>query len=253
MTRKYQCADSNRPPLEVRRIRVQAKLVLLLIGVAIATTLGSIAIGSKSSGTNEAFETRFNALVTGDGLSSADMRMLESMGANSAAYFIPALTKTDSLLQRSYVWTLARLPSTVSDWLPTPEQRAQVIRANAAALVGVLGPKAKFAVPYLADLLQDDAAGANAAVSLGAIGQDAGPAVPALLMAVERGLPFAATALGKIGDPTRATLETISRSGPVWQRKECELALRQLNSQIHQTETNRAQTGNTVNQTVPLP
>jgi hypothetical protein len=220
--------------------------------VAIATTLGSIAIGSKPSGSNQAFETRFNALVTGDGLSSADMRMLESMGANSAAYFIPALTKTDTVLEKGYAWAHARLPSPVSDWLPMPE-RAEVIRANVAALVGVLGPKAKFAVPYLADLLQDDAAGANAAVSLGAIGPEAGPAVPALIMAVQRRLPFAATAFGKIGDPARAILEATSLSAPTWQRKECELALRQLNSQIHQAETNRLQTRNTVNQTVPLP
>jgi HEAT repeat protein len=104
-------------------------------------------------------------------------------------------------------------------------------RANAAALVGQLGPAGKAAVPYLVRLLEDDVADANAAISLGKMGPAAREAVPALILALQEQRPFAATALSAIAAPASAArvyLEDSVRTGPEWLRQEAIRALRQI-------------------------
>ncbi len=220
--------------MKLTRTVYERTLVLLCLGLISA--LAANVWGHKSEPENEAAERRINALVRGDGMSNADQRMLESIGADALIYLIPALTKQDTLLERSYAWLYPKLPGSLRDRLDEPEPAA-TIRANAASLVTVLGPKGKLAVPYLAELLQDEAACANAAVSLGAIGPEAVDAMPALIRAVDHGVPFAAIALGKIGNPARTVLQRTSREGPTWQRTECEWALKQSNAQDQESET----------------
>jgi hypothetical protein len=222
--------------------------ILFMMGVGIVTAFGINLAGYKLIRQNDQVERRINELIEGDGLTPSDLRMLQSLGPQAVDYFIPALTKRDHVLQRGYRWLRLRVPSNLRDRLPETQQAGDA-RSNAAALVGVLGPTAKFAVPYLADLLTDDAAGANAAVSLGELGPSAAAAIPNLIGAVERQVPFAATALGKIGNPARAVLQNTSQSGPPWQRKECEMALKQIDIQSQRTQNDVAE--NKTNITFP--
>jgi len=140
---------------------------------------------------------------------------------------IKGLSRRDTALEQGYSWLRSQLPESVNSHLPEILP-ASLVRLNAAAAVGRLGPGAKSSVPQLIHLLQDDLADSNAALSLGRIGPEARAAVPALMKAVQEQRPGAASALGKMGlaaNAARSVLRTACGSGPEWLRYEAIRAL----------------------------
>lgn len=102
-----------------------------------------------------------------------------------------------------------------------------------------LGPKARAAVPALAETLADADEGVRlgAAMALESIGPDAAPAVPALARAVRdrdgNVRLWAAKALGKIGPPARSALPALADAARIDStRAAAEEAMRQIQSQI---------------------
>ena len=206
---------------------VRAKLLvlasLLLIGVFLLRN-NLFAVKERAFHSESA---RIQQLIEGGGMTESDMRLLQSLGSESLLYIIPSLTRHETFKERAYASFYRALPAAWQQRLSPPVD-VESIRANAAILAGLLGPKARLAVPYLVELLQDNSANANAAVSLGQIGPDAVEAVPALMRAVQNGVPFAALALAKIGNPAETLLGRLARQGPVWQQTECAHAFAQL-------------------------
>ena len=212
-----------------------AWLKLCLVGaVVVGVVCATVEFHSSHRTSPQA--AKIHALVKGNGMSNEDLHMLQSMGSEALLYIIPPLMSHETWWERNHPRLAAWLPSALFERLPAPGD-SSTLRANAAVLVGVLGPKARPAVPYLIELLQDKEACANAAVSLGQIGPEAVEAVPALMRAVQKGVPFAALALAKIGSPAEAVLKDRSRQGPEWQRGECSMALDQINSRLHRSQT----------------
>jgi hypothetical protein len=168
------------------------KINLILSAAAITVAATEVANRFNSSSKDSQAERIIKEMVSGE--RSLDPQICREMGSEEIQPLLKALARQDSAAERAYVLFRSVLPECLSGHLPELT-RSQMIRLNAAGLIGYLGPAAKPAVPKLINLLKDEAADVNAAHSLGLIGPDAQAAVPALILAVEEHRPFAATAL----------------------------------------------------------
>jgi len=209
------------------------KIVILLTGLVVLTAVAGIFAHQPAVKGRGPAETIIDEMVSGERAPNA--RVVRRLGFEAMPPLIRVLTLKDSLLKRGYYYLYSALPRALAGHLPEPQPAAHR-RLNAAALAGQLGPPAQETVPALAKLLTDDLADVNAANSLGLIGPGARDAVPALIVAVEEQRPFAATALGELGPAAltaRPALEAAARTGPAWQRREAELALKRLQRKAH--------------------
>ena len=100
---------------------------------------------------------------------------------------------------------------------------------NAIILLGQLGPAAKDAVPALIPLLDDDIVAGNFIHTLGCMGPAAKEAVPKLIESLEKGAPWVAITLGRIGasDAVPVLRRTLT-NGPIWLRREAASVLAHL-------------------------
>jgi hypothetical protein len=212
--------------------------LLALTVIAIGAEISIDRLGRPPELTTEQW---IETMVSGERVTAADIRQLQQRATEALPWLIRDVSQRHIVVERAYAafwnilpeWCQARLPDVLGS-----QQR----RANAVALVGQLGPAAKPAVPYLADLLDDDVVDADAALDLGALGPAAREAVPALIQAVQEQRPFAATALGEIGSAARAAepaLEIAANSGPNWQRREALLALHRIRQDLATPATTR--------------
>ncbi len=159
---------------------------------------------------------------------------LTSAGDSPLPVLMKGLSRQDSKCEEVYAWICAELPDRISRHLPEPCSAA-IVRLNAAAAVGQLGPGARTAVPQLIKLLRDDAADANAAYSLALIGPTASESIQALAVAVKEQRLGAATALGRMGPAAkeaRPALQEACSAGPEWLRHESALALRKIGEDL---------------------
>jgi HEAT repeat protein len=203
------------------------RLLKWLVALA-ALGLSAAQIGNLVGYSRQARVDRLvNEMLSGD--RCLDVELLRQMGPQVMPPLIKALSTKHSALEQSYAVLRCALPNYVSCQLPELLVW-QTRRLNAAAFTGLLGPMAESATPALITLLKDDIADANAANSLAIMGPRAQQAVPALLIALQEHRPFAATALGSIGNQENAepAMEAAFHEDPGWFQNEARLALKRL-------------------------
>jgi hypothetical protein len=159
-----------------------------------------------------------------------DLHQADHFRSQDLPRLMEALARQDTAFEVVYEWIYSEVPDSARNFLPGIYP-SEMVRLNAAAIIGQWGSAAKPAVPQLARLLKDDMADSNAAVSLGMMGPDGQAAIPALITAVEEQRPFAATALSKMGPAARVArpaLMAAAQHGPPWLRRESQVALRKM-------------------------
>src|SRR5437016_9379656 len=123
-----------------RRIANLVTVIVVLLALSTFAAKTAAHIGNARS---KSIERWINEMISGE--TAPDLQRLQQEKSLALPYLVKALSTEDSLFRQGYMWLWSRLPGSIASALPSLLP-ADEIRANAASIIGQLGPAAEPAV-----------------------------------------------------------------------------------------------------------